>query len=86
MPIGRVVKNYNGYYYVDTGTGELTECRRRGKIKEKSLWAISWSLRPLMQVKELLKNSSSLQSSETTDNRQYRCYGDCHGRRFAGSE
>ena len=35
MPIGRVVKNYNGYYYVDTGTGELTECRRRGKIKEK---------------------------------------------------
>ena len=35
MPIGRVVKNYNGYYYVDTGAGELTECRRRGKIREK---------------------------------------------------
>ena len=35
MPIGRVVKNYNGYYYVDTGAGELTECRRRGNIREK---------------------------------------------------
>ncbi len=37
MTIGRVIKNYNGYYYVDTGTDELVECRRRGKIKTKIL-------------------------------------------------
>ena len=37
MTIGRVIKNYNGYYYVDTGTGDLVECRRRGKIKTKIL-------------------------------------------------
>ena len=37
MTIGRVIKNYNGYYYVDIGTDELVECRRRGKIKTKIL-------------------------------------------------
>ena len=37
MTIGRVIKNYNGYYYVDIGADELVECRRRGKIKTKIL-------------------------------------------------
>lgn len=37
MRTGRVIKNYNGYYYVDTGDGVLIECRRRGKLKEKIL-------------------------------------------------
>lgn len=37
MRTGRVIKNYNGYYYVDTGDGALIECRRRGKLKEKIL-------------------------------------------------
>ena len=37
MTKGRVIKNYNGYYYVDTGTGALVECRRRGKMKTKIL-------------------------------------------------
>lgn len=37
MPKGRVIKNYNGYYYVDTGSGDCIECRRRGKLKEKVL-------------------------------------------------
>lgn len=37
MTTGRVIKNYNGYYYVDTGDGDLIECRRRGKLKEKIL-------------------------------------------------
>lgn len=38
MSKGRVIKNYNGYYYVDTGQTELLECRRRGKLlKEKIL-------------------------------------------------
>ena len=37
MPRGRVIKNYNGYYYVDPGSGGAVECRRRGKMKEKIL-------------------------------------------------
>lgn len=37
MATGRVIKNYNGYYYVDIGETELVECRRRGKLKEKIL-------------------------------------------------
>lgn len=34
MTTGRVIKNYNGYYYVRCGGG-LTECRRRGRMKAK---------------------------------------------------
>lgn len=37
MTTGRVIKNYNGYYYVDIGVGQLIECRRRGKVKAKIL-------------------------------------------------
>lgn len=37
MSKGRVVKNYNGYYYVDAGGAQLVECRRRGKLREKIL-------------------------------------------------
>lgn len=37
MTTGRVIKNYNGYYYVDIGAGDLVECRRRGKMKTKIL-------------------------------------------------
>ena len=32
MTKGRVIKNYNGYYYVDVGRDNLVECRRRGKL------------------------------------------------------
>ena len=32
MTKGRVIKNYNGYYYVDVGRENLVECRRRGKL------------------------------------------------------
>lgn len=32
MTKGRVIKNYNGYYYVDVGRDSLIECRRRGKL------------------------------------------------------
>lgn len=35
--VGRVIKNYNGYYYVDVGPAGLWECRRRGKVKTKIL-------------------------------------------------
>lgn len=34
---GRVIKNYNGYYYVDLSEPTLRECRRRGKVKHKIL-------------------------------------------------
>lgn len=37
MTTGRVIKNYNGYYYVDIGAGRLIECRRRGKVRTKIL-------------------------------------------------
>ena len=37
MTTGRVIKNYNGFYYVDVGEPQLVECRRRGKIREKIL-------------------------------------------------
>lgn len=37
MSVGRVIKNYNGYYYVDIGNEALVECRRRGKLKDKIL-------------------------------------------------
>lgn len=37
MATGRVIKNYNGFYYVDMGRPELVECRRRGKLKTKIL-------------------------------------------------
>lgn len=33
MTTGKVIKNYNGYYYVDLGTESLWECRLRGKLK-----------------------------------------------------
>ena len=32
MTKGHVIKNYNGYYYVDVGREGLIECRRRGKL------------------------------------------------------
>jgi ribosome biogenesis GTPase len=33
MTKGRVIKNYNGFYYVSMGKPDLVECRRRGKLK-----------------------------------------------------
>ena len=35
MTKGRVIKNYNGYYYVDVGREGLIECRRRGKLLDR---------------------------------------------------
>ena len=31
---GRVIKTYNGYYYVDNGSGELVTCKVKGKLKQ----------------------------------------------------
>lgn len=34
MEKGKIIKNYNGYYYVDLGQPDLTECRLRGRLKK----------------------------------------------------
>ena len=31
---GRIIKTYNGYYYVDSGAGELVTCKVKGKLKQ----------------------------------------------------
>ena len=31
---GRIIKTYNGYYYVDSGTDELVTCKVKGKLKQ----------------------------------------------------
>lgn len=38
---GRVIKHYNGFYYVDIGAGELLTCKVKGRMKQErfSLWA-----------------------------------------------
>lgn len=56
MTIGRVIKNYNGYYYVDTGTGDLIECRRRGKIKTKILVGDELEITELGGAKGVIEN------------------------------
>ena len=32
---GRIIKNYNGYYYVETATKELFTCKVKGKLKQE---------------------------------------------------
>lgn len=31
---GRIIKTYNGYYYVDCGNGELVTCKIKGRLKQ----------------------------------------------------
>ena len=31
---GRIIKTYNGYYYVDSSTDELVTCKVKGKLKQ----------------------------------------------------
>ena len=31
---GRIIKTYNGYYYVDSGTDKLVTCKVKGKLKQ----------------------------------------------------
>ena len=33
--VGLVLKNYSGFYYVQTSDGQLCECRTRGKLKQQ---------------------------------------------------
>ncbi len=32
---GRIIKSLSGFYYVDVGTGDLTTCRGRGKLRHQ---------------------------------------------------
>ena len=33
--VGRIIKNYNGYYYVETKGRELFTCKVKGKLKQE---------------------------------------------------
>lgn len=57
MTKGKVIKNYNGYYYVDVGEKELIECRRRGKVKTKILVGDELEITLLGQDKGVIEKS-----------------------------
>ncbi|MBS5581554.1 MAG: ribosome small subunit-dependent GTPase A [Megasphaera sp.] len=57
MTTGKVIKNYNGYYYVDVGVKELIECRRRGKIKTKILVGDELEITLLGQDKGIIEKA-----------------------------
>lgn len=57
MTTGKVIKNYNGYYYVDVGVKELIECRRRGKIKTKILVGDDLEITLLGQDKGIIEKA-----------------------------
>lgn len=35
MTSGRIIKNFNGYYYVETAEKELVTCKIKGKMKKE---------------------------------------------------
>ncbi len=37
MSRGRIVKALSGFYYVDTGGGEILQCRARGKFRQEGM-------------------------------------------------
>ncbi len=55
MTTGRVINNYNGYFDVDVGSGELLECRRRGRLKEKILVGDELEITELGQQKGVIE-------------------------------
>ena len=40
MTSGRIIKNFNGYYYVETDTGIVT-CKIKGKMKQERFSAVT---------------------------------------------
>ena len=34
MTAGRIIKNFNGYYYVETPDKEIVTCKIKGKMKQ----------------------------------------------------
>ena len=53
MTAGRIIKNFNGYYYVETPDKEIVTCKIKGKMKQVrfSLREIWLSLRKILTAK-----------------------------------
>ena len=84
MTKGHVIKNYNGYYYVDVGREGLIECRRRGKLlKAKILVGDELEITELGQDKGVIE---ALLPRRNQIRRQYRPAPGHHGGQVAGSE
>lgn len=41
MTAGRIIKNFNGYYYVETPEKELVTCKIKGKMKQERFSAVT---------------------------------------------
>ena len=41
MTAGRIIKNFNGYYYVETPDKELVTCKIKGKMKQVRFSAVT---------------------------------------------
>ena len=54
MTAGRIIKNFNGYYYVETPDKEIVTCKIKGKMKQvrfpplREIWL---SLRKILTAK-----------------------------------
>lgn len=41
MTAGRIIKNFNGYYYVETPDKEIVTCKIKGKMKQVRFSAVT---------------------------------------------
>ena len=41
MEQGVVIKNMNGYFYVQTPNGDVHECKVRGRLKKRTIFPFS---------------------------------------------
>jgi len=49
---GRIIKNYNGYYYVETADKTLFTCKVKGKLKQERLVLLPetlWKWKPVVR-------------------------------------
>ena len=63
---GVILKNYSGFYYVQTADNTIYECKLRGKIKDQIVTGDRVIITPLLQGKGVLENL------EKRDNLLYR--------------
>ena len=47
MTSGRIIKNFNGYYYVETDNGIVT-CKIKGKMKQERFSAVTGDMVELL--------------------------------------
>ncbi|HWQ76371.1 MAG TPA: ribosome small subunit-dependent GTPase A [Syntrophomonas sp.] len=52
---GLVLKNYSGFYYVQNAQGKISECRIRGKLKERILSGDRVAFTPLAEDKGIIE-------------------------------